>query len=69
MLRLSSLSARISIASKAAFFDPSIATVATGIPLGICTVENRASIPSKVPDFTGIPITGSVVFAAIAPAR
>ena len=46
-----------------------MATVATGMPVGICTVDKRASIPSIAPPLTGIPITGSVVLAAIAPAR
>ena len=55
--------------SNAAFAAPSIATVATGIPVGIITVERRASIPSRLFDFIGIPITGNVVLAAIAPAR
>ena len=42
---------------------------ATGIPVGIWTVARRASIPPKFPEQTGIPITGIVVLAAIAPAR
>ena len=46
-----------------------MATVATGMPLGICTVERSASRPSRVEDFTGMPITGRVVWAASAPAR
>ena len=33
-----------------------------GIPEGICTVDRRASTPSKALDFMGIPITGRVVF-------
>ena len=33
---------------------PSIATVATGMPAGICTVERSASMPSSVDDFTGM---------------
>ena len=37
--------------------------------LGIITVDSRASIPSRLVDLQGMPITGSVVFAAIAPAR
>ena len=57
------------MASRAALAAPSMATVATGMPVGICTVESRASRPSRVEDFTGMPITGSVVFAASAPAR
>ena len=39
------------------------------IPVGICTVERSASTPSRFEDFTGIPMTGSVVLAASAPAR
>ena len=31
--------ASISTTSRAAFSEPSMATVATGMPLGICTVE------------------------------
>lgn len=41
----------------------------TGMPLGICTVASRASRPSMAPPFMGMPITGSVVLAAKAPAR
>ena len=37
--------------------------------VGIITVESRASMPLNVLDLQGIPITGSVVFAAMAPAR
>ena len=59
----------ICTASSAAFFPPSTATVATGMPLGICTVESSASMPSSFVPLHGTPITGSVVFAAIAPAR
>ena len=39
------------------------------MPEGIWTVESRASMPSNVDDLTGMPMTGRVVFAAIAPAR
>ena len=46
-----------------------MATVATGMPPGICTVERRASSPSSALAFTGMPITGSTVRAASAPAR
>ena len=46
-----------------------MATVATGMPPGICTVESRASSPSSALAFTGMPITGSTVRAASAPAR
>ena len=61
--------ARISTASSAAFAAPFMATVATGIPEGIITVESRASIPSKTVERQGMPITGRVVLAATAPAR
>jgi len=61
--------ASISQANSAAFFAPSIATVATGMPGGISTVESSASRPFSVEDLMGTPMTGSVVFAAIAPAR
>ena len=67
--RASSLKARISAASHAAFLAPFRATVATGMPLGICTVASRASMPSMAPPFMGMPITGRVVLAAKAPAR
>ena len=53
----------------AALSAPSMATVATGMPEGICTVASRASRPSKVEDFTGTPMTGRVVWAASTPAR
>ena len=43
--REASLTARICTARKAAFFAPSTATVATGMPEGICTVLSRASSP------------------------
>ena len=49
--------------------QPFSATVATGNPLGICTVASRASRPSMAPPFIGMPTTGSVVLAAKAPAR
>ena len=61
--------ARICAARRAAFSAPSIATVATGMPDGICTVDSRASSPSRVEDFTGMPMTGRMVWAASTPAR
>ena len=61
--------ARICTASSAAFCAPSMATVATGMPAGICTVERSASSPSSVELFTGMPMTGRTVFAASEPAR
>ena len=48
---------------------PSMATVATGMPEGICTVDSSASRPPSCSDLMGIPITGRVVPAAMAPAR
>ena len=66
--REASLTARICTARKAAFFAPSTATVATGMPEGICTVLSRASSPSRA-ELMGMPMTGSVVAAARAPAR
>ena len=60
---------RMATARYAAFADESIATVATGIPVGICTVEYNASTPPSPPVETGMPITGSVEWAATAPAR
>ena len=44
--------ANICTESNAALTAPSMATVATGIPEGICTVDKSASIPSNVDDFT-----------------
>src|SRR5829696_4919404 len=62
-------SARIWAASTPALAAPLTATVATGTPEGIWTVERRASKPFRVPEATGIPITGRLVRAATAPAR
>ena len=62
-------SASICAARIAALAAPSIATVATGMPFGICTVASNASSPSSVEDLTGMPITGSVVCAARTPPR
>ena len=38
-----------------------IATVATGIPAGICTVASKESIPCSEVEGIGTPITGRVV--------
>ena len=65
----SSDTARIATARYAAFFAPFSATVATGKPLGICTVASKASRPSMAPPFIGMPTTGRVVLAAKAPAK
>ena len=57
---------KILIASSAAFFPLSMPTVATGVPGGICTIDNRASRPFNLL-LTGTPITGISVFEAIIP--
>ena len=44
-------------------------TVATGIPLGICTIDSSESSPSINDDLIGSAITGKVVYAAITPPR
>ena len=61
----------IATANSAAFFAPAspIANVATGIPAGICTVDNNESIPFNALLCIGTPSTGRVVLAAITPAR
>src|SRR5664280_2578691 len=46
-----------------------MATVATGIPAGICTIARRESRPSSAVEGIGTAITGSVVSAAMTPAR
>jgi hypothetical protein len=46
-----------------------IASVPTGMPAGICTVESRESIPFSALDWMGTPSTGSSVRAALTPAR
>ena len=46
-----------------------VATVATGTPFGICTVDKRASNPFKGPPSPGTPMTGSVVLEATFPAK
>src|SRR5438034_154796 len=69
----SSLVASISAARMPAFTAPEspTATVATGMPRGIWTVERSASSPPAIAfgATSGTPITGSVVSAATAPAR
>ena len=49
--------------------DLPIATVATGTPDGIWTVERSASAPPRAPPPIGTPITGRVMWAATVPAR
>jgi ATP-dependent DNA helicase RecQ len=66
----SSWSARISAARSAAFTAPArpMASVPTGMPAGICTIESSESRPpSCVP--IGTPRTGLSVFEATTPAR
>ena len=57
----------IRAASTPAFFAPSIATQATGIPGGICTAESSASRPPRLLPRIGTPITGRSVWAAATP--
>src|ERR1700676_155587 len=48
-----------------AFFEPLRATVATGIPPGICKIDRMESQPSMALEyFTGTPRTGRVVSEA-----
>ena len=47
-------------AYSAAFFDPSMAMVATGMPDGICTMDRSESNPFRALLFTGMPITGNL---------
>jgi hypothetical protein len=65
----SSLSARIAAASNAALIAPALpmASVPTGIPGGICTIDSNASIPPSAGEGSGTPRTGSGVFAAATP--
>src|ERR1700687_3606165 len=62
--------ARIATASRPAFAAPDgpMATVATGTPFGIWTVDSRESRPFKALTI-GTQITGRTVWAATAPAR
>ena len=62
--------ANIDTASKAAFIEPAfpIANVPTGIPLGICTVDNKLSKPFNLLSI-GIPNTGKIVIEAATPAK
>ena len=58
-------------ANSAAFTAPArpIASVPTGIPAGICTIDNSESRPFSDFDSIGTPSTGSSVLAAATPAR
>src|SRR4051794_35400738 len=51
--------------------DSPMATVATGTPFGICTIDSSASMPPSAPLAltTGTPTTGSTVWAATMPGR
>src|SRR6478735_12315176 len=52
-----------------AFLALPIATVATGMPPGIWTIDSRESMPSRYFSGTGTPITGSGVTEASMPGR
>src|SRR5581483_1607023 len=56
----------IAAASSAALMAPArpMASVPTGMPAGICTMDKRESMPFKAFDSTGTPSTGSAVLAA-----
>ena len=58
-------------ANIAEFFAPEtpIARVPTGIPAGICAIDNKLSIPFKVLLSMGTPNTGNDVSEAIIPGR
>ena len=62
---------RMAAASSAAFTAPArpIASVPTGMPAGICTIESRLSMPLSAWHSTGTPSTGSGVQAAHMPGR
>ena len=71
-IRNSSFSnAKICIAKYAELMAPALpmATVATGIPAGICTVERRASIPESADALIGTPIIGLIVLEDKTPAK
>ncbi len=57
------------MASMAAFFDPPIATVATGTPARHLDYRINASKPSRPLDSRGMPMTGSIVCDATTPGR
>src|SRR5581483_7846263 len=60
---------RIRAARSPALRALPMATVATGTPAGICTIDSSESIPSRYFSGTGTPITGSGVTAASMPGR
>src|SRR5690242_11739133 len=59
----------ICAASTPALRAPPIATVATGMPGGICTIAYSASTPCSALPASGTPITGFVVNEATTPGR
>jgi len=61
----------ICAARIAAFVAPGfpIASVATGMPAGICTMLSSESIPFSDVEGIGTPSTGRIVFEAITPPR
>lgn len=63
--------ARMRIASSAAFFAPAspIASVPTGMPPGICTIDSSESSPDSARLCTGTPSTGSTVCEATMPGK
>ena len=61
---------KICAAKIPAFFAAFNATVATGMPFGICRIDRTESHPSiELLDFTGTPMTGSEVIDATIPGR
>jgi hypothetical protein len=63
--------ASMATANSAALAAPAtpMAKVATGMPLGICTMLCRESTPDSAFAGTGTPSTGTTVLAAIMPGR
>src|SRR5690606_12805194 len=66
-----SATARIAAASSPALVAPGspIASVPTGIPAGICTIDSSESWPFSAFDSTGTPSTGRWVIEATIPGR
>ena len=56
-------------ASRPAFVALPIATVATGMPRGIWTIESSESMPPRCWVGIGTPMTGSIVLAASMPGQ
>mmetsp|Transcript_41696 Transcript_41696/g.91533 ORF Transcript_41696/g.91533 Transcript_41696/m.91533 type:complete len:244 (+) Transcript_41696:443-1174(+) len=67
--RLASPIPSIRTARRPALAALPMATVATGTPFGICTIDRRESLPESVDVLTGTPMTGSGVIAAAMPGR